>query len=455
MEREIEKYLIQWQKSPNRKPLILRGARQVGKTYSIDKFAKTNYKHYLKINIEQDKQLQSIFESNQPLQIIDDLTALYQIPLKDNDSLLFIDEIQLAPKAIISLRYFFEQRPNLHIIAAGSLFDHTLNEIQYSMPVGRVEFAYMYPLNFKEFLLARRENGLVNSIEDYTPESLFSSAIHQRISEHLRLYFFIGGMPEAVDTYIKTKNMVEVEKVHSSILTSIQYDFAKYGTRKQQEYLKDVLHYCANNIGQKVKYVNINRNTHSKLLQDAFLKLEISRIIHLVRHTKSSEIPLTQYQDNNIFKPLFMDIGMVCHLARIKLSDLRNLASDFEGGLAEQFVGQELIANSAFYTEQKLNYWTRDAKNANAEIDYLYQIGNQVFPVEVKAGKRGTLKSLHVYLSEKKKKTGIRLNIDIPSYGKNLSAKINLPDRKELKYDLLSLPLYFAGKLQSYIKLFT
>lgn len=193
-----------------------------------------------------------------------------------------------------------------------------------------------------------------------------------------------------------------------------------------------------------------NKNAHSKLLQDAFLKLEMSRIIHLVRHTKSSEVPLTQYQDNNVFKPLFMDIGMVCHLARIKLSDLRNLASDFEGSLAEQFVGQEFIANGTFYTEQKLNYWTRDAKNANAEIDYLYQIKNKVFLVEVKAGKRGTLKSLHVYLSEKKKRTGIRLNLDIPSYGKSLAAKINLPDKKELEYDLLSLPLYFAGNLQSY-----
>ncbi len=455
MERNIEKYLVDWKKNPDRKPLILRGARQVGKTYSIDKFAKENYRYYLKINIEQDSILKNIFDSKQPSRIIDELTVLYQIPLLDSESLLFIDEIQMAPNAIAALRYFYEERPGLHVIAAGSLLDHTLNEMKYSMPVGRVEFAYMYPLNFNEFLQALGQIGLVKALEKFTPTLDLSTAIHEKLKEYLRLYFFIGGMPEAVNAYVKHQDLLKVEKVHSDILSSIEYDFAKYGTRKQQEYLKDVLRYCANNIGRKVRYVNINKAANSEMLKDALYKLGMSRIIHLVHRTKSSEVPLSKYEDKDVFKPLFMDIGLACRIAGIKLTDISDLAADFEGALAEQFVGQEMIAAGDIYSEQKLYYWQRDAKNANAEIDYLYQIDNRIFPLEVKAGKRGTLKSLHVFLAEKNKDIGIRLNLDLPSFGENLTANPNLPDKETISYKLLSLPLYFAGKLKHFGNILT
>lgn len=452
MKREIEDYFINWKNSYKRKPLILRGARQVGKTFIVDKFAHENFKYYLKINLEQNSDLLTIFETNNPERIINDLTILFQIPIVDNQTLIFIDEIQCSPKAIASLRYFYEQKPDLHIIAAGSQLDHTLNEIQYSMPVGRVEFAYMYPLTFKEFLWAMNENAIVNLIENFSLENSISIAIHNKISELLRLYFFIGGMPEAVDNYINTKNLLNIEKIHSNIITSIQYDFAKYGTRKQQEFLKDVLNYVVNNIGRKVKYMNINKNAPSVLLKDSFLKLEMSRIIHLIRYTNSTNIPITQYQDNDVFKPVFFDIGLVNHLAKIKLTDIQNLVTDFEGALAEQFVFQELIVGNEIFSEQKLNYWSRDAKNSNAEIDCLYQIENKIFPLEIKAGKRGTLKSLHIFLAEKNKNLGIRLNLDLPTYGQNLEANINLQDIKTLNYQLLSLPIYFARNLKNIIK---
>lgn len=447
MYREIEDYLLLWKKSPGRKPLILRGARQVGKTFIVEKFAKDNFKSLLKINLEQEQDLRTIFENNKPQQIINELSSIYNIQFIEGETLFFIDEIQASPKAIASLRYFYEEKPGLHIIAAGSLLDHTLNELKYSMPVGRVEFAYMYPMNFKEFLLALNENGFVDSIHDFKIGNTFSQVIHERISELLRLYFFIGGMPEAVNYYIKEKDLSGIEKIHANLITSIEFDFAKYGTRKQQEYLKDVLNYTANNIGKKVKYSNVNKNAHSNLLKDAFLKLEMSRIIHLVKHTKSAEVPLTQMEDQDVFKPVFMDIGLLNHIARIKLIDLENLITAYEGALAEQFVLQELIASGEPYIEQKLNYWLREAKNSNAEIDCLYQIGNAIYPIEIKAGKRGTLKSLHVFLAEKNKDTGIRFNMDMPSLAKNLNTKINLPGKENLTYNLISLPLYFAGIL--------
>jgi uncharacterized protein len=447
MYRFIEKYLAEWKSGSDRKPLIIRGARQVGKTYTTDKFAKENFRYYLKIDLEQDKNLHSVFESLQPQQIINELTALYQVPVVEGETLVFIDEIQASPAAIASLRYFYEQKPGLHIIAAGSLLDFTLNEMQYSMPVGRIEFVFMYPMSFYEFLEALGERGLLNAIIAFTLTEKFSIAIHTRILELLRLYFFIGGMPEAVSYYVKEKNLSGIEKIHSGIIQSIRFDFAKYGTRKQQDYLKDVLHYVANNVGKKVKYSNINPNIHSTLLKDALIRLEMSRIIHLVRHTRSTHVPITQFQDKNTFKPIFLDIGMLNNIAGIKLSHLENLITDYEGALAEQFVLQELMVSSKPYHEQKLNYWIREAKNSNAEIDCLFQIGNTIYPIEIKAGKKGTLKSLHVFLAEKNKKTGIRFNLDSPSIGNKLKASVNLPGKKELTYNLISLPIYFAARL--------
>ncbi|MBW6500451.1 MAG: AAA family ATPase [Bacteroidales bacterium] len=451
MERLIEKYLDEWKDSLNRKPLIIRGTRQVGKTYTIEKFAEKNYRYLLKVNLEQNRNIHSVFESMQPEQIINELSVLYKVAAEDENTLFFIDEIQACPKAIASLRYFYEQRRGLHVISAGSLLDHTLNEMQYSMPVGRIDFAYMYPLIFSEFLTAIGEDGLVRVIEGFSFDGYFGEAVHKRILELLRLYFFIGGMPEAVDYYIKTRELSGIEKIHTSLITSIEYDFAKYGTRKQQEHLKDVLHYVTNNVGKKVKYVNVNRNASSGLLKDAFLKLEMSRIVHLVRHTRSTNVPLSQMQDNDVFKPVFFDIGVLNHIAGIKLMDIDNLVTAFEGALAEQFVFQELTASGEPYIKQKLYYWIREAKNSNAEIDCLYQIGNSIYPIEIKAGKRGKLKSLHVFLAEKNKETGIRFNTDIPSVGRGFTARVNLPDRVELTYNLISLPLYLASRLGSMV----
>jgi predicted AAA+ superfamily ATPase len=449
MKRFFESYLTSWKNNPNRKPLIVRGARQVGKTYTIEKFGKESFENYIRINPEQDENLKKVFSSRNPQLIAGELSALYGVPVIEGKTLLFIDEIQLLPEAIISLRYFYEQMRGLHVIAAGSLLDHTLNELPYSMPVGRVEFAYMYPLNFMEFLIANEQKSLADYISGFSFERQYSEAIHSKISEYLRLYFFIGGMPEAVRIYITTKNLIEVEKVHAGIITSFQYDFAKYGTRKQQEYLKECLSYTANNIGKKVKYSAIDKSVHSSYLKEALLKLEMSRIIHLVRKTKSSKVPINQYVDNNIFKPVFLDIGLVCNMSNIRLTDIQNLITDFEGALAEQFVGQELISSFECYEDARLYYWIREEKNANAEIDFLYQIENKIYPVEVKAGKTGTLKSLQVYLAEKKEETGIRLNSDMPSAGANLTANVNIKkQRYSFKYNLISLPVYFASDLK-------
>jgi len=447
MYRYFEAYLKHWKDSTNRKPLIVRGARQVGKTYTIEKFSKDCFENHIKINLEKNPELRSIFKSHDPSAIIEQLAVINNIRITPGKSLLFIDEIQAEPEAIKSLRYFYEELPGLHVISAGSLLDHTLNNIQYSMPVGRVAFAYMYPLSFTEFLLALEYKNYLEIIDKFKLGDTIGEVIHKKILELLRLYFFIGGMPEAVASYSQDHDLIEIEKIHADLITSIIYDFSKYGTRKQQEYLQDVLQYIATHIGQKVKYVDVNKNVKSSYIKDAFLKLEMSRIVHLIRHTNSGKVPLTQYENPDVFKPVFLDIGLVNHLARIKLIDVNEILTAHEGSLAEQFVFQEMLSSSAPFIQKKLNFWIREAKNSNAEVDCIYQLDNKVFPVEVKAGKRGTLKSLQVYLAEKNIHSGVRLNADLPSMGKDLDAKTNLPGNSEIKYNLISLPLYLAGKL--------
>ena len=449
MKRLIDTYLEQWADKNSRKPLVLRGARQVGKTFSVKSLAEKKFKHFININFERHTDLITIFDSKNPKLITAEISAYFSTPVIEGETLVFFDEVQFAPNVLATLRYFYEEMPNLHVIAAGSLLDHTLNDLNYPMPVGRIEYAYMYPLTFFEFLLALGEEGLVQYLKNYEPGQVISEALHQKALTLLRLYYFIGGMPEAVQTYIQTNDLTLVEQVHENILTSLSYDFAKYGTRKEQQALREVLNYLPLNIGKKVKYSNISRYENHKTLKSAILKLELSRIVHLVRKTKSAGIPINQQVDNDTFKPVFMDIGLANHLSGVRLVDIDDLVTAYEGALAEQFIGQQLIASlNPPYIDTKLFYWQREAKNSNAELDYLLQIGNKVIPVEVKAGKTGTLKSLHVFMAQYKIPFAVRFNADKPSLGKDLKATVRLgKDQMNITYELLSLPLYLVEEI--------
>ncbi len=452
MKREISQYLLEWKERSDRKPLIIRGARQVGKTYTVESFARQCFKNLVKINLEEKPEFRKLFDKNDTKLIINEISILLETDFEFGTTLLFLDEIQTSPNAIRVLRYFYEQMPELHVIAAGSLLDLTLNEIQYSMPVGRVEFCYMYPLSFLEFLDANAQPKLAGYIKNYDFKTAFSPVMHDKIIQYLRLYFFIGGMPEAVKTYINTNKLSDVERVHSSIITSLIYDFAKYGTRKQQENMIAVFKYAANNTGRKIKYVHIDKETRSTFLKEAFFKLEMSRVLYLVRHTNVASSPVNDLLNNNVFKPVFLDIGLANHIGNVQLIDIENLITHNEGMLAEQFVGQELISSNKPFTDSKLFYWMRQKKNANAEIDYLLQHKNRLYPVEVKAGKTGTLKSLHQYLYEKKLKTGIRFNLDKPSIGNFSISMQNIGANTSLNYNLISLPLYLSSVLPNFLE---
>ncbi len=444
----ISKYLEERLKKYTRKPLILRGARQIGKTYIIDEFAKKNYKYSLKINFEESPEALKFFETNNVVEIRQNLEIYFDTKLSANESLLFLDEIQFCPKAITSLRYFYEKMPEIDVIAAGSLLDHTLNDMQYSMPVGRVDFAYMYPMNFSEFLMALNENSLLDYIHNYTISQRISPPIHQKLMKLLRLYYFIGGMPEAVMAYVAYGNLFDVETVQESILKSLEFDFSKYGSRSQQELLQKLVNYIPKAVGRKFKFSNAVPEARSESVKKALRLLELSRIVHLVKSSSAASVPLSFGVREKYFKPLFVDIGLLNHQLKLRLTDVENLISVHEGNLAEQFVGQQLLSLEPFYLDKSLFYWLREKRNAEAEIDFVCENQQQIIPLEIKAGKKGTLKSLQVYMVEKKLKRAIRFNADFPSLTP-VKTFISVNKKTQgIEFDLLSLPLYLVSEYE-------
>lgn len=445
MKRFAEDYLLEWKDRYDRKPLIIRGARQTGKTYLVEKFARAHFQQFLKIDFEFDPDAKTLFNTKDPEAIVNRLSLYYDQEIDEGAALLFFDEIQACPEAIAALRYFYEKKPGLHLIAAGSLLDFTLRDFGYSMPVGRIEFLYLQPLSFEEFLLATQPR-LLDYIQRFTIHEKMDDAIHRKLSEWLRIFFFVGGMPEAAQSYLTSKRLIDVQRIQNSILTTMENDFAKYSSRNEQDFLRKAMRFVPRNLGNKVKYVRVDRDARSDVLKQAFQQLALSRVIHLVHQTRANGVPLDAEAVVNSFKSIFLDIGLVNNISGLKLIDIHELITVNEGGLAEQFVGQELLNTGYEFEDSRLYYWAREAKNANAEVDYLMAYDSRVIPVEVKAGKTGSLKSLHLFFHEKKTDFGLRFNMDKPSIGR-FSAHVRRKNMSDhIEYTLMSLPLYLAGQ---------
>ncbi len=446
MKRTVENELIAWKSRSGRKPLVVRGARQVGKTFLVETFGKKYFESVLTVNLEQKDDLHPLFERMEAKRIIQELGLYFNQTIIPGKTLLFLDEIQACPKAISCLRYFHEEMPDLHVIAAGSLLDFALREFKHSMPVGRIEYLHLNPLTFEEFLSALGDDKLVDYLGQYRVGDAIGEAVSAKLRELLRMYYFVGGMPAVVKTYAERHDLLEAQRVLASIAITLQDDFAKYGTRAQQRNMRQVLRYVPRNIGQKVRYVNISREVRSDELKTALELLELSRIVTLVRHSSANGVPLGAEASESHVKPLLLDIGLCNHLCGLNLPDAADLLGAQEGRLAEQFIGQELRALSPAFQEHPLFYWHREAKNANAEVDYICAYEGNILPVEVRAGTSGSLKSTQMFLAEKKRSFAMRFNMDRPSLD---SFSIDIGDKKGVKgvsFTLLSLPLYLAGQ---------
>lgn len=395
MKRQITSKLILWKESSGRKPLIIRGARQTGKSFTITEFGNNYFEGTIHIvNFEKRMDWHSIFELNLDVKrIINELEILSGKKIIPGKDLLFFDEIQECPNAIASLRYFYEQLPELHVIAAGSLLEFSLGNIPF--PVGRVQLINMYPMNFNEFLVATGNEPAAKLISDFPKE--VSESVHNMLTGELKKYFFVGGMPECVNKYAETGSFNEVFDIQFDLLATFRQDFLKYSPRIDVGCLNAVLSSVPQRIGQQIKYSGLAEGYSNPTIKKAFELLETARIFRKVKAASPAGLPLGASASDKKFKALLLDVGLLGSFYGVSRSQeysKTDLLSVFQGALAEQFIGQEILSA----TGNDLFYWSREAKSSNAETDYLIEKQGKIVPVEVKSGKGGSLKSLHLLL---------------------------------------------------------
>lgn len=451
--REINN-LQEWAGQAQRKPLIIRGARQVGKSTLVRQLAAAVPLDLVEVNFERNPEVRQAFESRDPASVLATLKLLTGQTVVAGKSLLFLDEIQAAPEAIAALRYFHEEMPALHVIGAGSLLEFTLADAKFPMPVGRVEYMHLGPLQFEDFLNGMGESALASWLQEVSLTELrtrpIAPAVHDKHMELLRLYWVVGGMPEAVARFADTRDFEAVGRVHQSIVATYRDDFGKYSHGALKNRVQLVFDRLPSMVGRKFKYAHVSHEHRAADLATALQQLCMARVAYKVRHTSANGVPLEAEVSERDFKTLYMDVGLMCSALHLTLLDLRReeLSLINNGALAEQFVGQHLLYSGPWYQAPALHYWMREAKSASAEVDYVIAQGQQIIPVEIKAGKSGTLKSLHRFLYEKRRSFGLRFNGDIASL---LRSVVDVGESR-LEFDLLSLPLYMVGQARRLIR---
>ena len=433
MYRFIDDFLIKWKTEKRRKPLIIRGARQVGKTYSITHFAANNFKNLIKIDFEREPGLKNIFDHDlDPKRISKELELIKNIKIERENTLLFFDEIQECSNAIMSLRYFYEEMPELHIIATGSLLEFAMSEM--SFPVGRIQFYEMHPLSFPEFLLASNKQNLFEHLID-KPHNL-PETVHNLLLKDLKYYFFIGGMPESVKTYSETGSIRNCSEVHSEIVNSLRMDFAKYSPQVDKNCLNSALTEVARNVGKQTKYSSLAQGFSNPTLKKAYQALQMSKLIYQIKAINPIGFPV-QLISGRIFKTALLDVGIMNFLCGIQPNEEfinSDLLSIYRGALAEQYVAQEF----AITQQNDVYYWERQARGSTAEVDFVIENNNKWFPVEVKSGSSGALRSLHLYLQE---------------YSQTTEAYVlsSQPYSELMEQKLKFVPIYFAYSLSKMI----
>ena len=414
MERSIHDQLIEWKENKYRKILLLRGARQVGKTWSVRNLAK-DFKYYLEVNFENDRAIQQFFTGDlDTSRIISRLSAYYDIPVKPGETLLFFDEIQACEPALSSLRFFYEKHPDLHVIAAGSLFEFALKNLP-SFGIGRIEHLFMYPMSFQEFLIAKGKKNLLGMINIADPYSPVDPVFHGILTEILKEFLYVGGMPEVVNRYIETDDLRSAQHILDQYLTGLLDDLNKYRQKYPITRLREIFDAVVHQSGNRFKLTLASRVANYYQIREALELLEMAGLIYRVYHTSASGIPPGAQADHSKFKIVMIDHGLFQRILGLNLSE-HLLAKDFssinKGNIAEQFAGSEIIKYSSNTVKPRLFYWQRETKGSHAEVDYILQREGNILPVEIKSGTSGKMQSLHVFLNEKKLPAGIRCSLE-------------------------------------------
>jgi uncharacterized protein len=409
MQRYITKKLQQWRDDPRRLPLLLRGARQVGKTYIVEQFGKNHFVNYVSINFEYEPKFKKCFQEFDPTFIINEIRLLSGQKIIPGDTLLFLDEIQDCPRAIMALRYFKEKMPALHVIGAGSLLEFALAAEEFRMPVGRVQFMYLKPLSFDEYLSNHpRYAHLSEFCQSIHLHSSLSNAVHEQLLYLVKEYTVLGGMPAVLDEYFATQNLQKSQDLQGVLLNTYQNDFGKYATKANYKYCQQVFEKAPSLIGQHIKYTKISNEYRARDLKQALLDLEKAGLVYPVYATTGSGIPLSALTNEKKYKLLFLDVGLVKKgselSAKILLSN--DLSMVNQGALAEQFVGQELLVYQDCFTVARVYFWVREVCHSMAEVDFMTTVDGNIIPIEVKSGTIARMKSLHLLMQEKQLKLG-------------------------------------------------
>jgi predicted AAA+ superfamily ATPase len=414
----------------------------VGKSTLVRQFAAGRGLTLYEINLEKHPELDGVFKSLDVKRILFEIAGLLGRKIEAEQGLLFLDEVQATPNALAALRYFYEERPELAVLAAGSLLEFTLSKHVFSMPVGRVEYHHLGPISFGEFIdgVDPDLNAWCEAAARFEP---VPETAHHRLLSRLREYFYVGGMPEAVQVYIESGALPEVQDVHRAIAETYQDDFSKYAQQADLARLRRVFVQIPRNIGRKIKYVNLSREERAREIKACVELLNLAQVCHKVVASHCSGVPLAAESDDMAYKLIFMDVGMVNHVCGGTWHDIAQTSGQTlvnEGPLAEQFIGQHLAYLDS--GRPQLNYWIREGKANNAEVDYVLARGTRILPIEVKAGAGGSLKSLQQFVLEKRVCQAVRFDL-------NLSSKVKVDYRArsgessaDVTFELLSLPLY-------------
>ena len=443
MIRSVAHNLDQWLKNPKRKPMVLRGARQVGKTWLVRDLAKRHDLQLIEINLERFPNLAELFSENSPEAVLKNIEAEISTAVNRDSSLLFLDEIQAASELFGKLRWFKEDMPDLPVIAAGSLLDFALSKYQYSMPVGRITYFYLEPMSFFEFVQASGHDALFRKLSSFSLASGMPQSLHDKCLKLYQAYCLTGGMPEVVQEWISTEDLDACMKIQHDLLTTYRDDFHKYGGGMEAAALSKIMLSVARQLGNKFVYSRVDPASKAGPIKNAFHLLCQAKVCSKVAHSTGNGLPLGAESNEKFFKALMVDIGLISvqlGISSTRRREAANLILSNKGGLAEQFVGQQLRALQSPLVEASLFYWQRTG-GRQGEIDYLMQYGDQLVPLEVKSGPAGSMKSLHQFMAEKGLDFAVRCNFNLPTL-ENIRLKTTLG--QSVSYRLLSIPVYLT-----------
>ena len=441
MNRNINRYLESWAQQDQRKPLVIRGARQVGKTFAVLRFAHNKFENVIYVNLDRARDRELFREVRSAEVFLRDLSIAFQSQISTGKTLLFIDEIQNTPSAMAQLRFLYEESPQLHVVAAGSLLEVKLGQKQFSIPVGRVQYCYLFPVTFDEFVQAIPYPQSSEAIEEATETLQLSAVAHKTLNQQFREYLLIGGMPEVVEHYRNHRDAVALGEIYESLFTGFRDDIYKYAGQSRAVVLEFALENAPKYIGTNIRYEKFAQGSYrSREISAAFQLLEKAQLVSLVRPTSVISPPVT-VRTRAMPKLIFLDVGIVNYVAQVAsvfTSDC-DVHALFHGQIAKQIVGQSLAALS-LRNRTPLAFWNRNKAGSSAEIDFVLPFHGYLIPIEVKSGAAGRLRSLHQFVDRCTHSLAVRV----------YSGPIRLEHHTTVQgtpFTLLSVPFYLVHKI--------